>query len=180
MEAQVVVNKRDKTGAVFVNGQFWRKLPKSLIKRDLNIIKDSEKDLSEYFDLLEKKAAEKYVIWLLSKKGYLSSQILEKLKKRGFKTEIAQNVVSKYKKLNFLNDSDLLKQLVLSQMHKGRSRKMAFYKLKMLGQQEEDIRLVLNQVYPAEEEKKVLNRMRIKKPHKNLTFWIRQGFQINF
>lgn len=179
-EAQILIDKKDKTAKVYINGAFYRKLPRGVFRKAAKIRKINEEKIRDYLEGLEKKAAERYIVWLLGKKNYLAEQILKKLKLKGFSKNLADSLIAKYKNLGFLNDKAFLKGAVLKEKRKGNSRKMTAYKLQMLGIKQTEIQDSLEKFYPPEEEQEVFKKMRQKKPGKPAAFWLRKGFEASW
>ncbi len=178
MKAQVVVNQQDKTAVVYLKGVLFRKLPKGLIKRGLTLELTSEEAFHAYFNKLEKKGAERYLIRLLAKKGYLKKQIFQKLENRGFQNQVILELIEKFTQLGFLNDSLFLRGTIMKEIRKGYGRRMAAYKLKMLGFDQASISKALEEFYSKEEERLVLKKMQKKKGLKTPAFWLRRGFDL--
>lgn len=178
MKAQIVVNQRDKKVSLFIENKFYKHLPKSLVSRTINLEELSLEAILNYVNNLENKKAENYLVWLLSKKNYLKSQLLRKLKIRGFKEELVLQLIEKYSALGFLDDSAFLKGIIGREKRKGYGRRAVAFKLRSLGFESHAVQQVLDRLYSPEEEKQVLRQMQAKKGLKTLAFWLRRGFSL--
>jgi SOS response regulatory protein OraA/RecX len=114
------------------DGQIWRKLCKSLFFNDLNIVRKdlNWEDFYAQFSLLEKKIAKRYLLFLLSKRNYLTSQLEAKLLSKGFSPLITREAVLLCCEKGYVNDAEEMGRLFVKEMKKGQSARATYFKLK--------------------------------------------------
>jgi len=72
---------------------------------------------------VEKKAARKYFLFLLSKKDYLSSELLKKAELAGLSKTISHELIQEFKNKHWIDDARLKEKLALKKLKKGYSIK---------------------------------------------------------
>ncbi len=72
----------------------------------------------------------RYALYLLSKRGYLSSDLMAKLEAKGISSEIAKGIICFCLEKGFLDDAQQIARLVAKELRKAQSAKAVFFKLR--------------------------------------------------
>jgi SOS response regulatory protein OraA/RecX len=113
-------------------GQQWRKVCKSLFFKDLKKI-PADLNWETFifrFSLLEEKISKKYVLFLLSRRNYLSSELEAKLLAKGFSPAVVKDAVFQCCVKGYINDGEEVGRLFAKEMKKGQSARAVYFKLK--------------------------------------------------
>ena len=126
--------KKDDPKALILlwEGNPWREVPKYLFYNELRrfpVQLNWEEFLSR-FNLLEEKIAKRQAIALLSKRGYLSSDLETKLLFKGLSPKGAKAAVVYCQEKGFVNDTQEIARLIAREQKKGLGAKAIFFKLK--------------------------------------------------
>lgn len=148
MVLKLEIKKEDPKSLILCwEGQIWRKVCKSLFFNDLKKFpKDSNwEDFYSRFSLLEEKIAKRYVLFLLSRRNYLSSELEAKLAAKGVSPRIAKDAVLHCCEKGYVNDAEEIERLFAKELKKGQSARGAFFKLKQKGISDSQLRQHLQQ-----------------------------------
>lgn len=157
---------------------------KKVYKRAL--VKDHLQDLYQltlvdnYHDrlnVLEKKALTRYFIFLLSRKDYLSQELLSKAKAAGFDENNAFNYIEELREKGFINDEKLNRKKSLSRVKKGYSIR-SISQSHLYGDQEaidEEFKALRKLII---KKKMLLLSQDIKQRAKGYRFFISRGYDI--
>ncbi len=143
------------TLVILWDGEAWKKVYKPLFINELRKVPSDLpwEEFLQRFALLEEKIGKRYVVYLLSRRSYLSSDLEEKLLSKGFSREAARNAVSYCQEKGYLNDDQELARLVAKELRSGKSTKAVYYKLKQKkGMQEAGLQEALRKAGPSDEE----------------------------
>ena len=148
---------------LYWDGEVFRKVSKSLFLYEVKKIPHelSWGEFCSRFALLEEKIAKRYVLYLLSKRNYLSSDLETKLVAKGVFLETAQKTVLYCTEKGYLNDEQEVERLFAKEMRKGRSAKATFYKLKQKTSEDSHLRKYLEQAHSSDRQ--------------NLQTWLRKN-----
>jgi SOS response regulatory protein OraA/RecX len=78
----------------------------------------------------EEKMGKRYALYLLSKRAYLCSDLMEKLEAKGISSETAKGIIRFCLEKGFLDDSSHIARLVAKELRKAQSVKAVFFKLR--------------------------------------------------
>ena len=107
---------------VFVNGELWKLIDKSLYKNYLRKIKgcSSIKELDALFKTIEEQIAKEYAYKLLSFRGYMKAELKKKLEKRKITHQTCLEVIDALEKKGYLNEKRDANLYIESSIRKGR------------------------------------------------------------
>jgi SOS response regulatory protein OraA/RecX len=119
--------------SLFWKGELWRKVSRVLFLKPLNSAASfsSFEDFEQFFIQLELKIAFRHALLLLSRRSYLSTDLVEKLVQKGVSRIPAEKGVEKCRALGYLDDAHVLKRLVAKEQKKGIGAHMVAFKLNM-------------------------------------------------
>ncbi len=114
------------------DGEPWRVVCKFLFLKELNTFSSEPhfETFMEKFALLERKVAKRYVLALLSKKGFLSGALGKKLEEKGFSSPVIKETLAYCQERGMLNDSEELSRLISKERKKGKSVRATYFKLR--------------------------------------------------
>lgn len=78
----------------------------------------------------EEKIGKRYALYLLSKRAYLSSDLMAKLETKGISSETAKGIIHYCLEKGFLDDAQQIARLVAKELRKAQSAKAVFFKLR--------------------------------------------------
>ena len=106
---------------VWDDGHLWRTLDKVFFRRNLKKLQAS-KQLEDDLLEIEQEAAWKYVLQLLSRRGYFSHEIRQKLALRHVQASVIQQAIEKAEHYDYLNDQRELDHAIQCRQGKGPRR----------------------------------------------------------
>ncbi|MDX8431210.1 MAG: RecX family transcriptional regulator [Candidatus Algichlamydia australiensis] len=168
-------NKRDLI--LLIEGEFWKKVRKSLFIKEIKDLQKclSIKDLEEAFFELEKKAAYRVAVDLLSRATQLEGALKRKLKERFLSEEAADYAIRRLQEMGYTNERDDVERAIESYFRKGYGPRGVFAKLRMktsLSDQELQAKIA-----SAVSEEEQLEKMReLLERGKSLRFLASRGF----
>ena len=133
MSLRIEAKKSDpKTLVLYWEEEVWRCVYKPLFFSGLKKISPdlSWEEFLSQFTAMEQTVAKRYVIWLLSRKIYLSSDLMAKLLSKGFSSSISCEIISLCQAKGYLDDSQEMARLIAKEQRKGLSTKAIYCKLK--------------------------------------------------
>lgn len=118
---------------LLIEGEFWKKVRKSLFIRK---IKDLQKfltinELEEAFFELEKKAAYRVSVDLLSRATQLEGALKRKLKERFLSEEAADYAIDRLRSMGYLNEQEDVDRAIQSYFRRGYGPRGIFAKLRL-------------------------------------------------
>ena len=118
---------------LLIEGEFWKKVRKSLFIRK---IKDLQKlltinELEEAFFELEKKAAYRVAVDLLSRATQLEGSLKRKLKERFLSEEAADYAIDRLRSMGYLNEQEDVDRAIESYFRRGYGPRGIFAKLRL-------------------------------------------------
>ena len=136
-------------------GKLWRDVPKYLFFNELRRLPDQQnwEEFVSHFNLLEEKIAKRQAIALLSKRGYLSSDLESKLLSKGLSPRASKAAVFYCQEKGFVNDTQEIARLISREQKKGLGTKAIYFKLKQKKKiDEQQLRRGLNETEISEKE----------------------------
>ena len=133
MSLRFEIKKGDpKSLILYWEEEAWRCVYKPLFISGLRKISPdlSWEEFLIQFTALEQRVAKRYVIWLLSRRIYLSSDLTAKLISKGFSPAIAEEIVAFCQAKGYLDDSQEIARLIAKEQRKGLAARAIYYKLK--------------------------------------------------
>ncbi len=128
------IEKDGESAFIYFEGSLWKKSHKSILSKvDRSFYQlTSLQEAEVAFFVIEEKAAKEIAIKSLSLKSLFSSELEDKLLKKGFSLEAVEKALDFCRKMGALDDKTLAERKVLGDLSKGRGVSLAFYKLKKL------------------------------------------------
>lgn len=116
---------------VLWDGLPWKEVCKSLFIKDLINFPNcqSKQEFEQQFICLEKKIAKKYLLYLLSKRGFFSAELEAKLLSKGFSPRIVQAAIEDCCQKGFLDDAQRMDHLMARELERGKSIRAICFKL---------------------------------------------------
>lgn len=133
MVLKLEIKKDDpKTLILYWEGEIWREVCKSLFFNDLKKFPADlqREDFYSRFTLLEEKIAKRYVVYQLSRRNFLSSELEAKLLAKGFSSNSVKAALSSCCEKGYLNDAEEIARMFAKEIRKGHSSKATYFKLK--------------------------------------------------
>ncbi|GAB5411959.1 MAG: hypothetical protein ChlgKO_10730 [Chlamydiales bacterium] len=118
---------------LLIEGEFWKKVRKSLFIRK---IKDLQKlltinELEEAFFELEKKAAYRVAVDLLSRATQLEGALKRKLRERFLSEQAADYAIDRLRSMGYLNEQEDVDRAIQSYFRRGYGPRGIFAKLRL-------------------------------------------------
>ncbi len=117
---------------IFIDKKLWKVVHKSLFIKKLELLQRArtEKELEDLFAQLETKIAQEASFALLSRRGYFSQELKEKLVQKKLSLPAIESAVSECQRLGFLNDAERAQNMIRSYKNKGMGPRLIAFKLK--------------------------------------------------
>lgn len=118
---------------LLVNGEFWKKVRKSLFIREIKELQKllSISELEEAFLELEKKAAYRVAVDLLSRATQLEGALKRKLQERLLSQEAADHAINRLRSMGYLNEQEDVDRAIESYFRRGYGPRGIFAKLRL-------------------------------------------------
>lgn len=167
--------------------QVYKKVYFPLFKGKLDLPKkfSSYEEIEKWFLQIEKKIAKNYLLYLLGRQDYLSTVLIKKFEEKSFSKEVAENLISEYVALGYINDDDLIKRMIKAQMNKEKGPIAIYAKLKAKGVEKKIIEKHLQKCIPNDYQKEKIKShiTKMKKkgfnPQKIMQTLYRFGFEFD-
>lgn len=160
----------------------WKEVPKAGFLRQIASLLPvgSFGEFSQKFDELEKMLAKGYVLRLLSARGYLSRELEDRLRKKGYSKKASNYALDECIRMKYVDDDAHLPLLIQSFIRKGYGPRMVRAKLLQKRIEFANIDALLTKEYPLEKQRDVIEELRKKKSKLvKETLWrylLRRGF----
>jgi regulatory protein len=148
MKVSYWVKDRNKgIGEIKVDGEPWREVSVSIFGKRPEIPEcQSLEDLEKELQNLERKGALKYAIWRLSSKNYLVIELKKKLKEKGVRNLIIEEVIAKCKDYGYLNDQSYIEGYIRQQILRKKGPQFIIQKLITKGISKEKAQELLSEL----------------------------------
>jgi len=172
---------------LFWDGELWKSVSKSLFINEVKKFPPglTWEELNSRFSAAEEKLAKRYVLFLLSRRSLLSSEVEAKLLDRGISSDCVNRIVEFCVKEGYLNDPNQIERFFSRELKKGRPAKAAYFKIKQKGVSCSDLRAHYEHALTSERDallkwleknKKKINRDDPKEMRKWIAKLCRRGF----
>lgn len=131
MNIEIIDNQ--KFNEIWVEGKKWKEVHKKLYKNHLREIlrASSKKDLRDIFLRLDTQLGRVVVYKLLALKGYMKSELVEKLKLRRIDPQAIEVILGECERLGYIDDQREGKLFIQRQKRKGWGPQVIAQKLSM-------------------------------------------------
>ena len=150
---------------------------KSLFKKKIQLL-TATTNIHEQFEILEKKIAYQYAIWLLSRRSYSTWEIKKKLKEKLIRDSSVTYVIEKLS--SFLNDEELCLSILRTQSAQGKGERVMIQKISQrLGISWDQAKQAVESVYNEQDQIKkavFLLQKKARDQGKALRFLLGRGF----
>ena len=148
---------------------------KSFLSEISKLVLLSEKKAA--FCEIEKKAIKKYFLFLLSRKDYLSSELIKKGKLCGFDEQLCHLITQDFEEKKWINNKATLEKKALKKIKKG----YALHQFPEVDQKREEARLLEKETLQKLLKKKIhlFESKEVKDRQKGYRFFLSRGYSIS-